>query len=144
MAARTSGKDRDDDLVSDINITPFVDVVLVLLVIFMVMAPALVKESLNVQLPKSVSKDVSSASTIAIVVTRDGQFLVDGAISTEDALVETVRARLKESPGLQGLIGADGESKHQDVVRAIDLLKQAGLEKFALQVQREKTGSSPK
>ncbi len=141
MAASLPSSTEDDPLISDINVTPFVDVVLVLLVIFIVTAPALVKDTLGIKLPKASAADGSAIETLGIAVTRQGQILVNGTIATEEAVTAAVKAALAKNPDSQAIIAADGDSRHADVVRAIDLVKSAGMNRFALQIERpEKTG----
>ena len=141
MAAHLPSSTEDDAPFSDINITPFVDVVLVLLVIFIVTAPALVKDTLGIKLPKSSAADGSAMDTLGIAVTRQGQILLNGVISTEEAVTTAVKAALLKNPDSQAIIAADGEARHADVVKAIDLVKSAGMNRFALQIERlEKTG----
>jgi biopolymer transport protein ExbD len=141
MAANLPSSTEDDSLISDINVTPFVDVVLVLLVIFIVTAPALVKDTLGIKLPKAAAADGSAMETLGVAVTAQGQILLNGTVATEEAVTAAVRAALAKNPDAQAIIAADGEARHADVVRAIDLVKSAGMNRFALQVERpEKTG----
>lgn len=131
--------DLDDDGINEINITPFVDVVLVLLVIFMVTAPVMIKESLKVNLPKTLTSDISTkASVIGVAITKEGQVLLNGKLFSEDRLEMELIKVSKEAPETNFLISADAESKHGDVVRMIDLLKRNGLNRFALQVEKIK------
>lgn len=134
MAANLPSAQEEEGLISEINVTPFVDVVLVLLVIFIVTAPAMVKETLGIKLPKAASADGSALETLGIAVTRQGQILLNGTIATEEALTESVRAAVARNPESQAIIAADSDARHADVVRAIDLVKRAGLNRFALQV----------
>ena len=137
MAANLPSSTEEDTLISDINITPFVDVVLVLLVIFIVTAPALVKDTIGLKLPKAASADGSSVETIGLAVTRQGQILLNGVIATEEALVAAVKSALAKDANAQAIVAADGEARHADVVRAIDLLKRSGMNRFALQIEKE-------
>ncbi len=121
---------------SSINVTPFVDVVLVLLIIFIVTAPTLLKDAIEVKLPKSASVDTKSIQSIGITVTQSGQILLAGKPVTEEALNEAVKAALAANPDANAIIAADREARHGDVVRAIDLIKSAGLNRFALQIER--------
>jgi biopolymer transport protein ExbD len=74
-------------------------------------------------------------------VTRQGQILLNGVISTEEAVTAAVKAALEKNPESQAIIAADGEARHSDVVKAIDLVKSAGMNRFALQIERpEKSG----
>lgn len=123
--------------ISAINVTPFVDVVLVLLVIFMITAPALMKDVIGIQLPKASSGDSKAPESLGVAVTRQGQFLLNGNPVTADALTEEVKKELAKNPQIQAIISADREAQHGDVVRAIDLIKNAGLQRFAFQIQKQ-------
>lgn len=134
----SSGGGGEDDVlpISDINITPFVDVVLVLLVIFMVTAPALMKDVIGIQLPKAASPDPKVMQMLSVAVTKQGQILMNGQVTTEESLSVEVKSNVAKNPDLQVIISADQEAKHGDVVRAIDLVKTAGVTKFAFQIER--------
>ena len=136
MAADLSSNENDSGPIASINVTPFVDVVLVLLVIFMVTAPALMKDVLGIQLPKSTSADQKAIAPLGIAVTKQGQILLNGTFTTLEALSETVKAAMAKNPDTQALIAADEDSRHGDLVRVIDVIKAAGLNKFALQIQK--------
>jgi biopolymer transport protein ExbD len=129
---------ESDDIapMSAINVTPFVDVVLVLLVIFMVTAPILMKDTLGIKLPRSSSSDQKTSSSVGIAVTRDGAILVNGTPATPDAVASAVRAALVADPNAQAIISADADARHGAVVQAIDLVKSAGMDRFALQIEK--------
>jgi biopolymer transport protein ExbD len=128
---------EENDGINEINITPFVDVVLVLLVIFMVTAPAMIKESLKVNLPKTLTSDITTkASSIGIAITKEGQVVLAGRLLSEEALREEFARISKDAPETNFLLSADTEARHGDVVRVIDLLKKNNLNRFALQVEK--------
>jgi biopolymer transport protein ExbD len=138
MAAELGSSDTSDDvgLISAINVTPFVDVVLVLLVIFMVTAPILVKDSFGLHLPKSSSADQKTATTLGVVVTKDGQILINGQLASPETVSEQVKQAIAADPDAHALISADQDARHGDVVKAIDLVKSAGMEHFAIQIEK--------
>ena len=116
--------DLEEEGINDINITPFVDVVLVLLVIFMVTAPVMIKESLKVNLPKTLTSDIGAkASTLGVAITKEGQTLLNGRILGDEDLSQEIIRISKEAPETNFLISADVDSRHGDLVRFIDLLK---------------------
>lgn len=130
---------QSDDGINEINITPFVDVVLVLLVIFMVTAPVMVKESLKVNLPKTLTSDITTkASSLGVAITKEGQVVLAGRIMNDVTLAEELARISREAPETNFLISADTDSRHGDVVRMIDLLKRNNLNRFALQVEKIK------
>lgn len=130
--------DESDDLVAEINITPFVDVVLVLLVIFIVTAPALVKDVINIKLPKAASADGSKIETIGIAVNASGQILLNGQVADKAAVQGFIRETLRTNPQAQAVLSADRDAKHGDVVTAIDWVKEAGIDRFAIQIEKSK------
>jgi biopolymer transport protein ExbD len=131
--------DLDDEGINDINITPFVDVVLVLLVIFMVTAPVMLKESLKVNLPKTLTSDITTkATTIGVAITKEGQVVLSGRLLSQDGLIEELKKISDSAPETNFLISADTDSRHGDVVSFIDLLKRNNLNRFALQVEKIK------
>lgn len=131
-----STNSEDAEGINEINITPFVDVVLVLLVIFMVTAPMMVKDILGLELPKVSNSDGQSASTLGISVSSQGQIFLNGEFVTDSELQSRLQELVKNNPQVQAVIGADGNSKHADFVKVIDLIKSVGLENFAIQVEK--------
>lgn len=133
------GFDPDNqDGFNDINITPFVDVVLVLLVIFMVAAPVMVKNVLEVKLPKAESGQNKPVSTLGISILANGQILLNGILMTAEELqVEAHKIKLSND-NAQALIAADLKTEHGFVVKVIDVIKSAGINDFALQVEKTK------
>ncbi len=141
--AGSSGFDPQNlDGINDINITPFVDVVLVLLVIFMVTAPMMMKDIIGLKLPKAASTDAQSFSTLAIAVTKTGQFLLNGELITDEVLRERCQTAAQKNPEVQAIISADIQTFHGDVVKAIDLVKSAGVSQFAIQVEKQQLEKS--
>jgi biopolymer transport protein ExbD len=135
MASRpTSG---DEDLISDINVTPLVDVVLVLLVIFMVTATAIVRQSIEVDLPRAARAGEATGSVLAIVLTREGTLYLDGVRAEEAELVRRVREAVARDREARAVISADRMALHGAVVRLIDLVKGAGVTRFAIHVEKE-------
>ena len=140
MAAKIpSGGGGSDDLpsIAEINVTPFVDVVLVLLVIFMVTAPMLVREQMNVNLPKAETGEKSAAQAITIAIDREGRVAMLNKPVEYGEIELAVKQLLAQNPNIQAVISADQETHHGDVVRIMDALKRAGLTHFAIQIERK-------
>jgi len=138
MAAKLGGGDDDDGIV-DINITPFVDIILVVLIIFMVTTTTIVERSIKVELPEAatgeaVNKDVS----VAIQMMADRSLSLDGAPVTWDGLRAFIRSERAKTTAdgvaLICLIGADKTVPHGEVVKIIDLVRQEGVTKFAINI----------
>ena len=130
---------HDDEMVSmsEINVTPFVDVVLVLLVIFMVTAPMLVREQMSVNLPKAESGERSASQAIPIMIDKAGSITISGKPISIDQIEAEIKALVAKNPNAQAVISADTDSHHGDVVRVMDLVKKAGLNHFAIQIERK-------
>lgn len=123
--------------VFDINITPFVDVLLVLLVIFMVTAPMMVQQSLRINLPNSKTSDEVEKSTLAVVITSQGQYLLNGQPSDLESISAEAKKMFDQNANIQVIFAADLESKHKYIVDAMDKLRQTGITKFAFQVLKQ-------
>ena len=121
-----------------INVTPFVDVVLVLLVVLMVTAVQIVRGSIQVDLPTAASAGQVVDSTLNIVISADGQLFLDGNPATEQELRSFVQAEIKKNPKLQAVIAADKSVVYESVVRVIDVVKSNGVKRFALNIERPK------
>jgi biopolymer transport protein ExbD len=138
MAGKVSGGSDDEmPTISEINVTPFVDVVLVLLVIFMVTAPMLVREQMSVNLPKAQSGEKSASQSISIVIDKQGGIKVMDKVVLIADLTQEIKTLMASNPNAQAVISADQDSKHGDVVQVMDLIKSAGLTRFAIQIERK-------
>ena len=127
--------DGDDTTISGINITPLVDISLVLLIVFMVTAKVLTTQAIPMQLPQS-SNHVAVQVTIAVDIAPDGSITLDGApLRDSAALTRAVKARGGDRPGdLHAVIAASRITTHGAVVAAIDALHSAGVTKIAFAV----------
>jgi biopolymer transport protein TolR len=134
MASSSNGNDGQ---ITGINVTPLVDIMLVLLIIFMVTATYVVKESIEIELPKAAAGGETTARTLALVVTKDGKAFLDGQEVTEAALVEKIASSPDKREDMQAIIGADKGAMHGDVVHYLDVLREQGITKFAIQVERQ-------
>lgn len=124
--------DEGGGTISEINVTPLVDVVLVLLIIFMVTAKLIVARGIAVDSPKTASGG-EVASTLQVTIDQERTLYVNGDrySSFEDAQTRVASMR-GENPELKAIISADRSVPHGDVMRVIDFVKLAGVTKFAL------------
>jgi biopolymer transport protein ExbD len=121
--------------IAGINVTPMVDVTLVLLVIMMVSATYIVSQSLKVELPKAASASDGVASVAAVTLTRDGKLYYNQQPVSESELVSHFRSALASNKDLNLIVSADKEVQHGKVVHVIDLAKVEGIVKFAINVE---------
>jgi biopolymer transport protein ExbD len=130
-----SAKFDDDDGINEINVTPLVDVMLVLLVIFMVASIYIVKDAIEVDLPKAASAGETLDTTLAIVIDREGRLYLNGRPSPDDVIAQACAAAAAKDPNAQAIIAADQNVKHGDVIRVIDMVRTNGLVRFAINVK---------
>jgi biopolymer transport protein ExbD len=142
MAGQTNNGE-DEGLLATINIIPFVDIVLVLLIIFMLTSIAIVRASMVVNLPKAATGGARVESTVNIVCSKDGTLMLNGALSSKDEIGKFVKRESAANPKLQAVIAADKGVAYGHVVDLIDLVKRNGVSAFALDVERELAASTP-
>lgn len=145
MAGGARGGD-DDGLITEINVTPLVDVVLVLLIILMVTATAIVRtETIPVELPEASTGERSQQepTTLAVSISEDGTIhLEDDALSL-DQLRDRAAASHGRDPETRAILHADGRVPHAQVVQVIDALRQAEVTKFAINVRPSDLEAAP-
>ena len=145
MAGGAGGYGNEDDsgrMIVDINVTPLVDITLVLLIIFMVTASLIVNPAIKVDLPKAASGTEQTRTTLGLTLAKDGSLFLNGQPSNDAGVVRFIQSELPKNPELQAIIGADRAVPHGDVVHVIDLVKRSGVHRFAISTDRETTGGS--
>jgi biopolymer transport protein ExbD len=130
-------KNDSDEAISSINVVPLVDIILVVLIIFMVTAPMIMKPSINVNLPKAASGDKTTASQLNITISDSGALSLNGALADEAAIQLKSQEEVSKNPDVQAVIAADKDVPHGTVVRVIDLVKTAGVKKFAISIDKK-------
>ncbi|MFL5299224.1 MAG: ExbD/TolR family protein [Anaeromyxobacteraceae bacterium] len=128
----------DDELISEINVTPLVDITLVLLIIFMVTATYIVREAIEVDLPRAAHAGESTGTTLAVVLTRDGAIYLDGVQRSEADLAVRTREAVARDKDTRAIISADRAALHGAVVRVIDVVKGEGVSRFAINIEKER------
>lgn len=126
---------RQGEMIQGINVTPLVDVVLVLLIVLMVAASYTVSQALPMDLPKAKTGQTESTS-LAISVSSEGKLFLDGAPLSKEALKLRIRKEKAEHE-VNALIAADGAAQHKFVVQVIDMIRAEGVTKFAINVAPE-------
>jgi biopolymer transport protein ExbD len=123
--------ENDDGLITAINVTPLVDIVLVLLIVLMVTSSYLVKQAINVELPKAATGEVTE-STLSISIDADHRLYLDEKQVDENVLRKEIRAARANEKDVKAIISADGRVRHAQVVAVIDMLRQENVNKFAI------------
>ncbi len=131
-----SGAAQDaDEAITGINVTPLVDITLVLLIIFMVTTKIVLNQTVPLDLPKAATGTSEVQVVFSIVLAVDGRALVDGKqLPNDDAILQLARDALSEHPDLRAVIKADAAVTHGRVIHVLDLLKQAHVAKIAFGV----------
>lgn len=129
----------DDGPISEINVVPLVDIILVVLIIFMVTAPMIMKPSLNVNLPKSSSGDQTTPSKLSLSLTADGKISLNGLVVDENEVRQKAQEEVTKNPDVQAVISADKDVIHGKVVGLMDIVKSVGVKKFAISIEKAST-----
>ncbi|HVH47878.1 MAG TPA: biopolymer transporter ExbD [Labilithrix sp.] len=135
-----SSSQKSDGLMTEINVTPLVDVVLVLLVLMMVTATALAQKTIHVELPKARSGDAESAKKpLTVAVDEAGALFVDTDRVDESGLRARAREAFARDAQVSAVLAADGRARHETVVHALELLRGERISKIAIVVRAEAT-----
>ncbi len=133
MAAAASD---NDEMITGINVTPLVDITLVLLVILMVTASYVASKAIPLELPKGATAE-TTPTTLSVSIDKDGNTYLD-AVAIDDATLRgRIRAAHTADPETRAVIAADGRTTHSHVVHVIDLLRREDVTKFAINVEPE-------
>jgi biopolymer transport protein ExbD len=137
MAGTMSSSGGRRGAIVGINVTPMVDVVLVLLVIMMVAANFIVQTSMNVDLPKAANGDRMQPSVAIVSVSADGTYAYNDGKVTEGELLQKLKDAKAENPEVNVIVSGDTRAQHGGVVHVLDLAKGEGITHFAIAVEKE-------
>lgn len=132
--------DPAEDYISGINITPLVDVFLVLLIIFMATAPLIHRRAINVNVPKAAYSEPKATSTLKISFNENREIFLDNKEVTKDELKYQLTAMVRADPFLHVALLADQVVPYGDVISILDIIRGAGVKKLALEVRAKKLG----
>ena len=133
----SKGRRRGGAIVG-INVTPMVDIMLVLLVIMMVSSIYIVSRALKVELPKTATSDESTQSPMTVTIMKDGKLFMNNEPIADDQDLSARFAKARAAAGEPSLVvSADAQALHGRVVHVIDVAKQQGILKFAINVASE-------
>jgi biopolymer transport protein ExbD len=132
------GANDSDDEITGINVTPLVDIVLVLLIIFMVTANFIVRETVEVDLPRAANtKDKTVQGPVMLTMDKDAKVFFDGVEVQPDVLMQKMKEAVAKDQDVRAIISADQTLNYGKVMGLIDQVKEAGIAKFALNIQKE-------
>ncbi|MBI5491286.1 MAG: biopolymer transporter ExbD [Deltaproteobacteria bacterium] len=135
------GNNDDDEILSGINITPFVDVVLVILIIFLVTATYIITRSIPMDLPKAATGE-QVVTTLAISIDAQGVIYLDGVAIDEQELARRLPVIKQQKPDVRAVIAADGGVEYRRVMHLMDLCRQAGIARLAFNIKSERPAAA--
>jgi biopolymer transport protein ExbD len=125
---------NQNSMITGINVTPLVDVVLVLLIIFMATAPLIHRRALNVNVPKAAHSEPKATQTLQLFFTAEREVLLDKDKVSLEALSQELANRMRLDPALHVSVAADKIVPYGEVVGLLDTVRGAGVKKVALEV----------
>jgi len=130
-------KTRKPKIMAEINITPFTDVVLVLLIIFMIATPFIYQSSMNVQLPQA-SKSEETTRDIIVTIDKRGQIFLDNTRMDLSTLKMKLLSAVRSKPNTSVIINGDRDVKYDSVIQVMDIITQAGVKNPGLGIELKK------
>jgi len=130
-------KTRKPKIMAEINITPFTDVVLVLLIIFMIATPFIYQSSMNVQLPQA-SKSEETTRDIIVTIDKRGQVFLDNTRMDLSTLKMKLLSAVRSKPNTSVIINGDRDVKYDSVIQVMDIITQAGVKNPGLGIELKK------
>lgn len=138
----------DDGLNSEINVTPMVDVMLVLLIIFMIVTP-LLQQGVSVDLPKNMisptqDDEIAKDTSLVITITKNSTFYIGKQEFPLESLADRIKSKMKDRTPDKKIvyIKADVDVKYETVVKAIDTIRKQEVDKIGLVADKKKQGKS--
>jgi biopolymer transport protein ExbD len=127
---------HEDEIMATINVTPLVDIILVLLIIFMLTSHFLKDPVIPIDLPTAANVEETEADSFAMVLDEEGKLFLNGHETTGEEAAKKLKQAHARNPGVSVIIAADGKVRHESVVWLIDMVKSTRITKFALQVKK--------
>lgn len=128
----------NENIVSEINIVPFVDVVLVILIIFLVISPTFIKPGFDINLPKAKTAKTPENVKVMLSIDIEGLFYFNQKPVEEEELNKRLKKLVDKDKDIKAVIAADKDVAHGNVIFLIDLVRKAGVKKFAVSVEQGK------
>lgn len=127
---------QQNGVVTGINVTPLVDITLVLLIIFMVTAHFVTDTGVRVNLPKAAAAEVNPTPALTLNVAKNGDLSLMGQKVDAKGLEANMAREARLNPGVRVVVAADEALIYRDVVKILDLIKQAGVTRVALSSEK--------
>ena len=142
-----SDPNSQSNMITAINVTPLVDITLVLLIVFMVTATYIVKATIEVELPRAASGGEDVGKTLNVLIKQPNSDVrkadkpctivaLNGTVTDEAHLTEQLRKAAVEDASAKAMISADRDCRHSEFVHVVDLVKEAGITKFSINIEK--------
>jgi len=129
-------QDSDDEITGAINVTPLVDIMLVLLIIFMLVSSFSQKEAIEVDLPQASTGGKVKDEALSILLSKKGEYFLSGKkLESIDELKTILKRKRAANPDIQVIISADEKVYHGKVIKIIDTIRELQIYKFAINVE---------
>jgi len=123
-----------DDIISNINVTPLVDIMLVLLIVFMLTTTMMQYPVVPIELPHAIHTSDAPSKNLQISLDKDNKIYVNGSVRSPDELQRILETEVRSDANVNIVLGADGAIKYQNVMTIIDMVKGVHAKNFALNV----------
>lgn len=131
---------QEDDIIASINVTPLVDIMLVLLIVFMLTTSLMQYPVVPVELPRAQVVKEAPSKHLAVVIDADNRIFVNGTEKTYDETKRIMEDEVRANPEVAVMLSADGNIKYQQVMTVMDLTKIVGVKNLSLQVKLAEAG----
>lgn len=128
---------NDDAAITAINVTPLVDIILVVLIIFMATAPMISRRALKVDVPKAAHHEKAATEALQVAFNAQREILLDGKKMAVAELAASLARRTAGEPELHVTLSADKIIPYGEVVSLLDAIRGAGVRRIGLEVQRK-------
>ena len=140
MGSLNNNTDGEEQIVSEINMTPLIDIMLVLLIIFMVTSSAALESGLDIELPKtSITNEKKQDEILIITLDRAGKVALQGKYVTEENLAAEMTAKLAELKTESVILEGDTQAYLGKAVEIMDIAKSAGAKNFSIAADEDPT-----
>ncbi len=129
--------DDADGPITGINVTPLVDVVLVVLIIFMATAPMIARRAIRVEVPRVAKSDKSATDALAVALNGNHELTLSGKPTTLENLMKALTAATAAKPDQPVTLSADKTLPYGEVAELLDAVRSAGVKKVGLEVRRK-------
>jgi biopolymer transport protein ExbD len=136
MGASLGG--NSEEAIAEINIVPFVDIILVVLIIFMVTAPLVLKPAIDVSLPQASSGEAKETEkNLDVIIAATGELYVNGKAATIEELKDQAGITAKAAVDSGAILNADKAVTLEKLTEVIDAIKLAGIKKVAFSIKKK-------